>query len=124
MKKKFDPFDEDFRDKRPRRRKDEIIAAERDWEEKMLSEMRRILELYNGVEYINVSIFLEDIMMNSDYYTYIKRNLNTYFSKLNYVKLPAKTSDGRWKINGVNTHVYKKIEKPDLTLSQLKEYFK
>jgi hypothetical protein len=122
-KEPFDPFDDNNRDKRPRRRSADVMAERRDWNDRIDREMRKILENFNDAEYIKSKDFLEIAMLESEYYTYIKRNLNTAFLRLKYVKMRAKTTDGRWKIDGINTHVYKKSGEPDLELSQLKQYF-
>ena len=120
----FNPFDESSRDKRPRRRSEEVLADKRNRQEKIDAEMRRILENYNCGDYIDAASFLNFAAYSSEYFTAIKRNLNTAMGRLGYVKMMAETSDGRWFLDGVNTNVYKRVEKPDLTFSQLKEYFR
>lgn len=119
----FDPFDDNNRDKRPRRRSADVLAEKRDWNDRIDREMRKILENFNATDYIKSAEFLEYAAMFSEYYTYIKRNLNKSFLRLKYVKMPAKTKDKRWKIDGLNTYVYKRVGSPDLELSQLKQYF-
>lgn len=120
-KEPFDPFDPNNRDKRPRRKSEDVLAEKRAWNERMLKDVRETLENYGWADYIQSVYFLEEICFNSIFYAAIKRNFDVYMGQLGYVKMPAKTKDRRWRINGKNTNVYKKIEKPDLELSQLKQ---
>lgn len=120
-RKPFDPFDPNNRDKRPRRRSEDVLAEKRNWNERMLKVVRQTLENYSWADYIQSVYFLEEVCYSSEFYPIIRRSLNVYMGQLGYVKMLAPTKDGRWRIDGKNTHVYKKIGKPDLELSQLKQ---
>src|SRR5690606_35731535 len=103
MAKYFDPFDPDNRDKRPRRKSEEVAAARRDWRDKLYNETKRIMdEFYADQNYILSVFLLENILMDSDFYPAIKRNFNTIMNRLGYVKMVAPTRDGRWRIQGQN----------------------
>lgn len=122
-KKHFDPFDERHRDRRERRKPEDVSAEQRDWNERVDNHLRRALDILEWPDYTDseMVLCLCEQEMNLPIRV-LRRNFRASMDRLGYEKFTSESNKrGRWKIGATWTVVYFKRGTARIERSELKQ---
>jgi hypothetical protein len=118
------PFDVHDTRGTKRRTRFEIEAEIRAWDEKIENAIKKAISEYSGDEYVKSVTLYEDAGILHGNWEVIRRGLEKALKRLKYTKiLNENAKDGRWKLDGQWTYVYRKEGQPKIGISELKQYF-
>ena len=125
----YDPFDANNRDRRPRRKKVDVLQARLDYENGIINAFKSALHDCAYPDYFMSNCILDDAVKYydikcADVYCVLKRNMEKAMLKLNYVKIMNKhAKDGRFHLFERSVFVYKKVDTVDKDVSEIREIF-
>lgn len=120
----FDPFDVRHQNKQKRRSSQQVKLEREALEKEMEEALRKAIAEFSDAEYITSSMLLVYATQYFFNYALIRRNLPKLMARLGYVNMRNRMSaDGRWKLDGASTQIYKKEKSRDLGLAAVKKIF-
>jgi hypothetical protein len=121
----FDPFDEKHRDKRKRRKPNEVEFDNQQRQERLDKHFKRAMKDFGWPNYVqsnsilNAMAFSEERNLSERLLRY---NFESAMNRLGWVKVPnPKSKDGRWSACGENFFVYSKRGMEKVEKSELKQ---
>ena len=118
----FDPFDDNNRDRRKRRKHSEVVAERKAWADGIDDAIRKGIEAVGAGEYVQGDAILMYAIPHHAFYYALVKNFSKSMKRLGYIKLVnKKAKDGRWRCLNKSVTLFKKIGAKDIEMDEVKK---
>lgn len=120
----FDPFDPANREKRPRRKRWEVEADRKAWNARIDAAVDTAIGGAGSADYVLSWTTIDAAWTELGGQQIVRRNFEASMKRLGFVKMrnPGST-DGRWKLDGRWTFVYRRTDLDDVDQKKLRKLF-